>query len=82
MLFQRHYIIPLESGALSSAAAIEMTMRSESVKRHDAEGFAGMHKAGHLAAKVLDMITPHVIAGASTEHLLSLIHISEPTRPY
>ena len=51
-------------------------MRSETVTRHGAEGFAGMHQAGHLAAEVLDMITPHVIAGASTEHLdLSLIHI-------
>ena len=49
-------------------------MRSETVIRHDAEGFAGMHKAGRLAAEVLDMITPHVIAGASTEHLDRLCH--------
>ena len=49
-------------------------MRSETVIRHGAEGFAGMHKAGRLAAKVLDMITPHVIAGASTEHLDRLCH--------
>ena len=49
-------------------------MRSETVIRHGAEGFAGMHKAGRLAAEVLDMITPHVIAGASTEHLDRLCH--------
>ena len=49
-------------------------MRSETVIRHGAEGFRGMHKAGRLAAEVLDMITPHVIAGASTEHLDRLCH--------
>ena len=49
-------------------------MRSETVARHGAEGFAGMHKAGRLAAEVLDMITPHVITGASTEHLDHLCH--------
>ena len=51
-----------------------MTMRSETVMRHGAEGFASMQKAGRLAAKVLDMITPHVITGASTEHLDRLCH--------
>ena len=49
-------------------------MRSETVMRHGAEGFAGMHKAGRLAAEVLDMISTHVIAGASTEHLDRLCH--------
>ena len=49
-------------------------MRSETVIRHSAEGFAGMRKAGHLAATVLDMITPHVVAGVSTEHLNRLCH--------
>ena len=33
-----------------------------------------MRKAGHLAAAVLDMITPHVTAGVSTEHLNRLCH--------
>ena len=49
-------------------------MRSEKVIKHGAEGFAGMRKAGHLAAAVLDMITPHVTAGVSTEHLNRLCH--------
>ncbi len=49
-------------------------MRSETVIRHGAEGFAGMRKAGHLAATVLDMITPHVAAGVTTEHLNLLCH--------
>ena len=49
-------------------------MRSETVIKHGVEGFAGMRKAGHLAAAVLDMITPHVTAGVSTEHLNRLCH--------
>ena len=48
-------------------------MRSETVIKHGAEGFAGMRKAGHLAAAVLDMITPHVTAGVSTDHLNRLM---------
>ena len=49
-------------------------MRSETVIKHGVEGFAGMRKAGHLAAAVLDMITPHVTTGVSTEHLNRLCH--------
>ncbi len=52
----------------------EITMRSERVIKHGVEGFAGMRKAGHLAAAVLDMITPHVAAGVSTERLNRLCH--------
>ena len=49
-------------------------MRSETVIIHGAEGFAGMRKAGRLAAEVLDMITPHVSASVSTNHLDQLCH--------
>ena len=49
-------------------------MRSETVIKHGAEGFAGMREAGHLAAAVLDMITPHVAAGVSTDYLNRLCH--------
>ena len=38
-------------------------MRQDTVIRHGEEGFAGMRKAGALAAAVLDMITPHVVVG-------------------
>ena len=37
-----------------------------------------MRIAGRLAAETLEMILPHVQVGVT----LSLIHISEPTRPY
>ncbi len=39
-----------------------------------AEDIEGMRRAGHLAASVLDMITPHVQPGATTEHLDQLCH--------
>ncbi len=40
---------------------------------HDAAGFAGMRKAGKLAAEVLDYITPFVQPGVTTAHLDKLI---------
>ena len=81
---------------------------------HNQDEFKKMRKAGLLASKVLDYITPYVQPGCTTEYLdmkchdfiinnnaipaplnyrgfpksictsinLSLIHISEPTRPY
>ena len=42
-------------------------MRSEEVIIHGPDGFSGMRKAGRLAASVLDMITPHVVAGVTTQ---------------
>jgi len=44
------------------------------IKLHDAAGFAGMRKAGLLAAEVLDFITPHVQPGVTTEELDTLCH--------
>lgn len=41
---------------------------------HDATGFAGMRKAGRLAAETLDFITPHVKPGIKTEELDRLCH--------
>ena len=49
-------------------------MRSGTVIKHGAEGFAGMRKAGQLAAAVLDMITPHVQPGVTTDELNTLCH--------
>ena len=49
-------------------------MRHETVIRHGEDGFAGMRKAGSLAASVLDMITPHVVAGVTTAELDKLCH--------
>jgi methionyl aminopeptidase len=44
------------------------------VPLHDADGFAAMHRAGELAAKVLDMITPHVQPGVTTSELDRMCH--------
>lgn len=39
---------------------------------HGPDGFAGMRKAGRLAAECLDMLTPHVQPGVSTQALDTL----------
>ncbi len=39
------------------------------IKLHGPEAFAGMRRAGRLAAEVLDMLTPHVVPGVTTEEL-------------
>jgi len=41
---------------------------------HDAAGFEGMRRAGRLAAETLDMITPEVTPGVTTEYLNKLCH--------
>jgi methionyl aminopeptidase len=41
--------------------------RSPRIKLHKPEDFAGMRKAGKLTAEALDLITPMVRAGATTE---------------
>jgi methionyl aminopeptidase len=44
------------------------------IKIHGPEDFAGMRKAGRLAAETLDFITPHVAPGVTTEALDKLCH--------
>jgi methionyl aminopeptidase len=44
------------------------------ISLHDADAFAAMHRAGQLAARTLDMITPHVVPGVSTNTLDRLCH--------
>ena len=44
------------------------------IKLHGPEGFAGMRKAGRLAAETLDFITPYVLPGVTTEELDRLCH--------
>ncbi|MDX2259259.1 MAG: type I methionyl aminopeptidase, partial [Hyphomicrobiaceae bacterium] len=43
------------------------------IKLHDAADFEGMRRAGRLAAEALDMLTPHVVPGVTTEHLDDLV---------
>jgi methionyl aminopeptidase len=44
------------------------------IKVHDAADFAGMRRAGRLAAETLDFITPHVQPGVTTGDLDRLCH--------
>lgn len=48
--------------------------RTGMIKLHGPEAYAGMRKAGRLAAEVLDFITPHVQPGVTTEALNTLCH--------
>ncbi|MGF1609416.1 MAG: type I methionyl aminopeptidase [Kiloniellales bacterium] len=54
--------------------ALNLSAEERRVVIHGAEAFAGMRRAGRLAAATLDMITPHVVPGASTEELDRLCH--------
>lgn len=46
----------------------------EGIELHSPEDFEPMRKAGRLAAQTLDMITPHVVPGVTTEKLDKLCH--------
>ncbi|MGH1367917.1 MAG: type I methionyl aminopeptidase [Maritimibacter sp.] len=41
----------------------------EGIRLHDPEDFAGMHKAGKLAAEILDAVIPLVVPGVTTGEL-------------
>ena len=45
------------------------TRYSGQIKLHGPESFAGMRKAGKLAAECLDMLIPHVVPGVMTSTL-------------
>jgi methionyl aminopeptidase len=44
------------------------------IKLHGEDDFAGMRKAGRLAAETLDLIAPHVVPGVTTEKLDDICH--------
>ncbi|MBI1239877.1 MAG: type I methionyl aminopeptidase [Alphaproteobacteria bacterium] len=50
------------------------TRTSSGIKLHSAEDFAGMRRAGRLAAEALDFLTPHVVPGAQTGALDTLAY--------
>jgi methionyl aminopeptidase len=47
--------------------------RSHAIKLHDEAGFAGMRKAGRLAAEILDALVPHVVPGVTTAELDDIV---------
>ena len=48
--------------------------RSAEIKIHGPDGFAGMRRAGRLAAQTLDHVAPHVRPGATTGELDDICH--------
>ena len=55
-------------------AAEDAEIAGSAIKLHGPDGFAGMHRAGRLAAEVLDMLAPHVVPGVTTDELNRLAH--------
>ncbi|MEJ7927633.1 type I methionyl aminopeptidase [Sphingobium sp. AN641] len=47
--------------------------RSSAIKLYDESGFAGMRKAGRLAAEILDALVPHVVPGVTTGELDDIV---------
>src|SRR5476651_2644932 len=50
----------------------QILTRSQGIRIYGEADFAGMRVAGKLAAECLDMLTPHVVPGVTTEHLDTL----------
>ncbi|MBB4084899.1 type I methionyl aminopeptidase [Sphingomonas carotinifaciens] len=48
--------------------------RTGAIKLHGPAAFAGMHKAGRLAAETLDMLVPHMVPGVTTGEIDRLIY--------
>ncbi len=44
------------------------------IKLHGPDGFAGMRKAGQLAAEILDALVAHVVPGVTTEALDDIVY--------
>jgi methionyl aminopeptidase len=59
---------------LSTAPPVGLTTEERRIKLHGPEDFAGMRKAGRLAAELLDFITPYVKPGVTTDELDRLCH--------
>jgi len=60
-----------------TVTAADAVLRDGTIKLHDESGFAGMRKAGRLAAEILDALVPLVVPGAVTEELDA--HVREMT---
>jgi len=59
---------------ITVAADDRVEAKNGIIKLHKAEGFAGMRKAGRLAAEILDALAPHVVPGVSTQEIDDIVH--------
>ena len=64
----------MQDTAARTALATRMDREEARIKIHGEEEFAGMRRAGQLAAETLDFITPHVKPGVTTDELDRLCH--------
>ena len=48
--------------------------RNGVIKLHGPEAFEGMHRAGRLAAELLDALVPHVVPGVTTDELDAIVY--------
>ena len=48
--------------------------RSNTIKLHGADGFAGMRAAGRLAAEILDALVPLVVPGVTTQDIDDVVY--------
>jgi methionyl aminopeptidase len=64
--------------AMTQYVTVTADDRAESrngvIKLHDRDAFAGMHRAGRLAAEILDALVPHVVPGVSTQALDDIVY--------
>ncbi len=51
-----------------------MKEQSQRIKRHNAEDFAGMRKAGRIASQILDALEKEVTEGRSTDEINDIAH--------
>ena len=56
-----------------TVTADDVIERDGAIKLYDEAGFAGMRKAGALAATILDALVPHVVPGVTTEALDDIV---------
>ncbi|MEO0810736.1 MAG: type I methionyl aminopeptidase [Pseudomonadota bacterium] len=57
---------------LDISGSVPRTRHSD-IPLHGPEAFAGMRKAGQLAAEALDMLVPHVLPGVTTDFIDDLV---------
>jgi len=48
--------------------------RNGAIKLHGPDGFAGMRRAGRLAAEILDALTAQVVPGITTQEIDDIVH--------
>jgi len=65
-------------GAMTQYITVTAEDRAESrngvIKLHGPEAFEGMHRAGRLAAEILDALAPHVVPGVTTQELDEIVY--------